>query len=67
MKEFECDICETVFDNSDKLQRHYDRIHNNTDKLFYCNICTKSFRVKKDLATQIKAFHEGQKDIKCES
>ena len=64
--DFECEICEKVFNTRDKLQKHFNYNHNNTENVFNCNICTKSFQAQKILASHIKTVHGG-KCYKCAS
>ena len=66
MKEFQCEICEKLFNTKNYLKKHYNRIHNNSGKVSTCNVCTKSFRSKQDLTIHIKTCHRG-KHYKCDS
>ena len=42
MSEFKCEICEKVFKKKPNLQKHYNYVHKNSEKLHECNVCTKS-------------------------
>ena len=61
-----CDICENVFNSKQKLKKHMTTVHENHEKVFNCNICTKKFRTKKGFMNHTMIFH-GAKDFKCES
>ena len=65
MTEFQCEICEKVFNTKVKLRGHYNYNHKNCDKVFNCNVCTKSFQLQSNLATHIKNVH-GEKHYNCD-
>ena len=62
--DFVCEICEKVFNTRDKLQKHFNYNHNNTENVFNCNICTKSYETRGNLSYHMKNVHGCHK---CES
>ena len=47
-EEHKCEICEEEFSTKQKLKRHFSEIHDQNRKVYNCNICTKSFPIKKN-------------------
>ena len=59
-----------MYKSEDKLQRHYNHNHNDSDSEKVhskCNVCTKSFKTKQNLAFHIKTVHGRGKQYNCES
>ena len=43
-EEHKCEICEKVFNAKRKLEKHLIAVHGNSEKVFICNVCTKTFQ-----------------------
>ena len=66
MKEYKYEICERVLGSKKTLRNHFFTLHNNSGKLFYCDVCTKSFQSQSTLGFHVKSVH-GSKNNNCES
>nr|XP_039263667.1 zinc finger protein 675-like [Styela clava] len=60
-----CNICERMFDSSDKLERHL-KFHKKGRKVLYCHVCGKDFDQKSHLEYHTMVFHTSVKPYTCE-
>ena len=63
-KQFQCVICNTIFNRRGNLEFHVSSVHEGK-KPFQCSICDAGFRQKLDWKRHIEAVHEKKRPFVC--
>ena len=63
-KQFQCIICNTIFNRRGNLEFHVSSVHEGK-KPFQCSICDAGFRQKLDWKRHIEAVHEKKRPFVC--
>ena len=63
-KQFQCIICNTIFNRRGNLEFHVSSVHEGK-KPFQCSICDAGFRQKQDWKRHIEAVHEKKRPFVC--
>ena len=61
------DHSEDLFTTKRKLKYHFVSVHDPKEKVYFCNICTKSFQTRHQLTFHMKTIHDSIKKYRCES
>uniref|UniRef100_A0A1B0DF01 C2H2-type domain-containing protein n=1 Tax=Phlebotomus papatasi TaxID=29031 RepID=A0A1B0DF01_PHLPP len=56
-RRYKCDNCETVYKDKSQLQIHIRRIHLKENAPWNCNMCQRSFWIKRDFRIHMKKHH----------
>ena len=64
-KQFQCIICNTIFNRRGNLEFHVSSVHEGK-KPFHCTICDSSFRRNTHLTRHIASVHEKAKPFSCD-